>query len=167
MSASIPCPNAFEALLPRITARARRLTRDRDAAQDLAQETILRLWQKLSGDAKIDDLESYAMITMRNLATTGWRNRHATEELHEDQLSCAPAAFARLAVGDLMRAIDTLPDDQAHLLRLVASGETSPAALAKMTGVPTGTVMSRLGRARTTLRRDLDLSAAGSISGLI
>jgi len=160
-------PNHLEALMPRIFARARRLTRDRDAAQDLAQDASLKIWQKLVDDADIQDLEAYAMITLRNLATSGWRQTHASEEIREDHLSCLPEAHARLALKDLMSAINRLPDDQAQLIRLVARGETSPADLANITGIPMGTVMSRLGRARVALRVDLDLSKSSAVSELI
>ena len=48
--------------------------------------------------------------------------------------------------------ITHLPPQQARLMALVAEGETSPAVLAKQTGQPVGTVMSRLSRARAALK---------------
>jgi RNA polymerase sigma-70 factor (ECF subfamily) len=55
-------------------------------------------------------------------------------------------------VRDLDRAIASLPDDQRTVLLLVALEEMSYEQVARMLGIPLGTVISRLARARTKLR---------------
>lgn len=153
------------ALLPKLLVRARRLARSRADAEDMAQETVLRLWDLLRGPAKIEDPERYAMMMMHNLARARWRGRRVTEELTDDMLQARPLAPARMACAELQAAIERLPRDQATLMRLVMIGETSPLALAERIGVPKGTVMSRLARARATLRREMALD--GSVVELL
>ena len=157
-------PDPLTELLPKLLRRARRLTRTRDEAEDMAQETALRLWQVLA-EEEIDAPERYAMTMLRNLARQRWRNRHITEELTDDMVQAAPLAPARIACAELQAAIDRLPEDQAALMRLVMIGETSPQVLAVRVGVPKGTVMSRLGRARARLREEMALE--GSVVELL
>lgn len=143
-------------LIPMLTRRARRLARSHSAADDLVQETLLCLIQRARRGREIDDLPAYAMRTLTNQARMAWRRTADTEELEEDHATVAPEAPLRLDCADALRVIETLPRDQADLMRLVAGGESSPARLAKLTGLPQGTVMSRLSRARARLRRELE-----------
>jgi RNA polymerase sigma-70 factor (ECF subfamily) len=53
---------------------------------------------------------------------------------------------------DLLAALDHLPDDQQQIILLVSLEGVSYAEAAAITGVPVGTVMSRLSRARERLR---------------
>jgi len=155
----------LEDLLPKLLRRALRLTRTRSDAEDMVQETVLRLWQLLRQENDIDAPERYAMTMLHNLARQRWRRRQVTEELTEDMAKAAPLAPARIACAELQAAIERLPDSQAVLMRLVMMGETSPQVLADRVGVPVGTVMSRLGRARVTLRGEMALE--GSVVELL
>lgn len=154
-------------IMPRLRARARRLCRTHDEAEDLAQETALRLWQALRREEGIKAPDRYAMITLHNLARSRWRARHETEELADDMAHTAPAAPARLACVELRAAIARLPADQADLMLQVLAGESSPQALAARHGVPVGTIMSRLARARARLRVDMGLEGQASVVELL
>lgn len=156
---------AFDALMPRLRARARKLARNADDAEDMAQEVALKLWQLLAGDADIQAPDRYAMIMLHNLARHRWRGTRQTQELTEEMAVTAPLAPARLACAELRAAIASLPRDQRACMELVLAGHTSPQALAAHLGVPEGTVMSRLARARASLRRQVALE--GSVSELL
>lgn len=160
-----PDPAPMADLMPKLLRRARRLTRTRDEAEDIAQETALRFWQVLARKDTIQAPERYAMTMLHNLARQRWRERRATEELTDDMAQAAPIAHGRIACSELQSAIERLPADQAALMRLVINGETSPHVLAKRVGVPKGTVMSRLGRARAALREEIGLE--GSVMELL
>ena len=147
--------DALLTLMPKIESRARRLAATREEADDMAQETALRLLQVLQGDTEIAAPEHYAMTLLHNLARQSWRGRRPMEELTEDMMQANPEAPARLACAELQKALSALPAPQAQLIRLVMGGETSPQALAELLGLPKGTVMSRLGRARAQLRAAL------------
>ena len=155
----------FETLLPRLRKRARRLCRTAEEAEDLAQETALKLWQVLKGPTDIERPDHYAMIMLHNLARQRWRNRHETEELADDMAQTPPAAPARLACAEARAAIARLPDAQCDVMQHLLAGEISPQVIAKRTGLPLGTVMSRLARARAQLRKELDMD--GSVAELL
>lgn len=148
-------PHRLVPLIPRLTRRARKLTRSRVEAEDLVQDTLVSLCQRLRDGAEIEDLPAYAMRTMSNRARRGWRQT-ATDELNEEDALIWPDALNRLDCADTLAAIATLPAPQRRLMEQVAMGETSPRALAQSTGLPLGTVMSRLARARARLRLMLE-----------
>jgi len=154
-------------LLPRLEARARFMTRDTDLAQDLAQEVVLKLWTQTRSGCQIDDVHAYAMTALRNLVASRWRSQVVCEPLEDDSAATLPEAPARLGLAETKAAIARLPKEQADLLRRVAAGETSPAALARATGLPAGTVMSRLSRARARLRAELKLPAENATEALM
>ncbi|MDT8326980.1 MAG: RNA polymerase sigma factor [Roseovarius sp.] len=143
------------ALMPDLLRVAHRLTRNGDGAQDLCQEVLLKLWIRLDAGAEIDNLRAYAMTALRNQHRQGLRRGQIPLGAPEVVTTTLPDALDACALSEVMCAIRRLPADQERLMRLVAAGETSPADLAERTGVPPGTVMSRLARARATLRADL------------
>lgn len=156
--------DTFDALLPRLRARARRLCRTTEEAEDAAQETALRLWQAQTGAHAVENPDRYAMIVLHNLVRQRWRSRRPTEELVDDMAQIPPDAPARLACADLQRAIARLPQEQVRVMQEVLAGENSPRAIADRTGLPLGTVMSRLARARARLRDEMGLT--GSVAEL-
>lgn len=154
-------------LLRTMMKRARRLTSCPHEAADLVQDTALKLWLQGQNGVEIADQQAYAMAVMHNLARSRWRSRRAFDELQDDTVITLPDAPARIACAELTNAMARLPPDQAHLMQLVTQGETSPAELARLTGLPVGTVMSRLARARAHLRSELDLPDKNPTSALI
>ena len=70
----------------------------------------------------------------------------------------APGASAResLACAQVVAAIQRLPEGQREVLMLVGVEELSYREAAEVLGLPIGTVMSRLNRARTALRALLE-----------
>jgi RNA polymerase sigma-70 factor, ECF subfamily len=160
-------PDPLSPIWPQLRRRARRLCNSAEEAEDLLQETAMRLMQALRDGAVIEAPDRYAMITLHNLARQSWRQRRELEELTEDTLLTPPAAPARLACAELQAAIARLPADQLHLMQLVQKGESSPRVLATLTGLPVGTVMSRLARARARLRSEMDMTAETPVSDLL
>ena len=155
----------FDILMPRLRARARRLCNSAEEAEDIAQETALRLWQRLGRQGGVENPDRYAMITLHNLVRQRWRGRRVTEELAENMGQVDPDAPARLACSDLQRAIERLPQEQVCVIEQLMAGESSPKVIAERTGIPLGTVMSRLARARARLRKDMHLE--GSVVELL
>ncbi len=163
---TVTLPQELVDVLPMLTRRARRLTDNPNDAADLAQEAALKIWQRYQSGAVINDPRAYAMTTLRNVARATWRDRQDTDELAEDMASAPPDAPRVIACAELREAIDRLPDDQAELLKLVMTGETSPRVLARRIGVRAGTVMSRLARARARLRDEMGMSQTCSVTTL-
>jgi RNA polymerase sigma-70 factor (ECF subfamily) len=148
--------------IPGLRRYARSLTGDAWAADDLVQDTLeracsrWRLW--LAGT----DLRAWLFTLMHNLFVSQLRQvqRQAAQGravdmddvAHELQ---APQAAPGLGL-DLQRCLLRLPMDQRAVLLLVTVEEMSYAEVAKITGVPVGTVMSRLSRARDRMRELMD-----------
>lgn len=145
-------------LIPALTRRARKLARSRAEAEDLVQDTLLSLCQRLRDGARIDDLPAYAMRSLTNRARRGWRITQ-TQEINEADAVILPDAHLRLECAETLAAVAALPEPQRQLMELVAAGDTSPRVLALATGLPLGTVMSRLARARASLRLTLNPDA--------
>jgi RNA polymerase sigma-70 factor (ECF subfamily) len=148
--------------IPGLRRYARALTGDVWAADDLVQDTLeracsrWRLW--LAGT----DLRAWLFTLMHNLFIGQVRQGLTRAKLVptvdledvEHELR-APDTSLILAI-DLQRCLLRLPDDQRVVLLLVTMEEMSYAEVAKVTGVPVGTVMSRLSRARGRMRELLD-----------
>ncbi len=148
--------------IPGLRRYARVLTGDVWAADDLVQDTLeractrWRLWQAGT------DLRAWLFTLMHNVFISQVRQGLTRARLAptvdlEDvaQELRAPDTSTGFAI-DLQRCLLRLPDDQRAMLLLVTLEEMSYEAVAKVTGVPIGTVMSRLSRARSRLRELLD-----------
>jgi RNA polymerase sigma-70 factor (ECF subfamily) len=169
----------FLALLPDLRRTARRLSRSVEDADDLVQETLLKVWSRLAmartggGDAApVVDLRAYAFATLRNCARTRGQGVPPAgttdpEASPEDQPDRGADADAHLAAGRAIEALETLPEDQRLLLRLRAFDGLSYAEIAAETGLPMGTVTSRLSRGRRALRLALGLPHDAAVADLL
>ncbi|MFV2052630.1 RNA polymerase sigma factor [Aliiroseovarius sp. YM-037] len=156
---------ALTELMPDLARAARRLTRDRSTAEDLMQETLLRVWARMDTGTEIEDLRPYLMTTVRNLSR---RPPRVFDELEEKDTPATPAGGdRRLITQDVVRAIEMLPPAHARLLTLAARDQAQYADMAREIGVPVGTVMSRLARARHGLRKSLDLPESDAVAELL
>ncbi|MEL6643882.1 MAG: RNA polymerase sigma factor [Pseudomonadota bacterium] len=153
------------ALLPRLRRRARRYVGTEAAADDLAQEAMLRVWARLLDDPPIADLDRYLFTAMRNIAR---RRPAAGEELTEAVMPrTEPVAADRLAAAEVLDALAHLPRAQATLILEHAVDGASHAELARRHGVPLGTVLSRVARGRSELRQRLGLRRRGAVAELL
>jgi RNA polymerase sigma factor (sigma-70 family) len=141
--------------LPGLRRYARALTGDTWAADDLVQDTLERACAKWQLWLAGTDLRAWLFTLMHNLYLNQRRHIQPTSRATpiEDIQSelPAPAADADSAL-DLARCLQRLPDDQRAVLLLIVLEDMSYAQAAKVLGVPLGTVMSRLSRARARLR---------------
>ncbi|MGA8050198.1 MAG: sigma-70 family RNA polymerase sigma factor [Burkholderiales bacterium] len=147
-------PSAIVDLIPRLRRYARALVRDRAAADDLVQDTLERAWVKFHLYRDGTDLRAWLFTVMHNVHVNRVRAVRATELLDEEMPELAHRAPQgdALMVRDLDRAIVRLPDEQREVLLLVALEDMSYDEVARTLGIPIGTVMSRLSRAREKLR---------------
>lgn len=150
--------------LPRLRRYARALTGDRFAADDLVQDTLERALSRWSLLRPGSAPELWLLAIMHNLfenqRRAAWRQVDAEQALAD--LAIAPQQCDGLELADLARALYRLPEDQRSVLLLVALEELSYAEVAQVLGIPMGTVMSRLARARARLARLLEGEDAAS-----
>lgn len=147
--------------IPALRRYARALTGDAWAADDLVQDTLERACSKWRLWVAGSDLRAWLFTVMHNLFAN--QVRRATRQaqggtVNIDEVAhelVAPVADLGIAM-DLQRCLLRLPLDQREVLLLVSLEDMSYAEVAKITGVPIGTVMSRLSRARSRLQALLD-----------
>ncbi|MFA9441791.1 sigma-70 family RNA polymerase sigma factor [Uliginosibacterium sp. sgz301328] len=140
--------------IPRLRRYARALTGDLARADDLVQDTLERALSKWSL-WRPGNLRAWLLTIMHNVFVNQWRAAAPLDFPGDDAL----AEFATrgdqedtLALRDLDRALQRLSDEHREVLLLVGLESLSYDEVAKVLGVPIGTVMSRLFRARERLR---------------
>jgi RNA polymerase sigma-70 factor (ECF subfamily) len=141
-------------LIPRLRRYARALVGDRAAADDLVQDTLERAWAKLHLYRRGTDLRAWLFTVMHNVHVNKVRASRATDPLEDEMPELAQRASQgdALMVRDLDRSISRLPAEQRSVLLLVTLEDMSYDEVARTLGIPIGTVMSRLSRAREKLR---------------
>jgi len=141
-------------LIPRLRRYARALVGDRATADDLVQDTLERAWAKLHLYRRGTDLRAWLFTVMHNVHVNRMRASRATDTLEDEMPELAQRAPQgdALLVRDLDRGITRLPAEQRAVLLLVTLEEMSYEQVARTLGIPIGTVMSRLSRAREKLR---------------
>jgi RNA polymerase sigma factor (sigma-70 family) len=141
-------------LIPRLRRYARALAGDRTAADDLVQDTLERAWTKLHLYRRGTDLRAWLFTVMHNVYVNQRRTARPSTQLDDDmpELSQPARDTDTLVLRDLDAAVRRLPPDQREVLLLVALEDMSYDEAARALGIPIGTVMSRLARAREKLR---------------
>jgi RNA polymerase sigma-70 factor (ECF subfamily) len=147
----------IEQHIPRLRRYARALTGERSNADDLVQDTLERAWNKFHLWRHGSDLRAWLFTIMHNVYVNQLRVRsaHPVVALDEDDLDLPERApqSDRLEIRDLDAALSKLSPEQREVLLLVGLEELSYEQTAKALGIPIGTVMSRLSRARARLHR--------------
>ena len=170
----------FEALalplLDRLYAMALHLVREPARAEDMVQETFLRAWQNFDRftlgthfKAWIFQILTYLFLNDRRSA---YRREASVDLSQHDILETPPksepdipvvsnvvnweAVYPHLVDDAVKRALDRLSPEQRAVFLLVTLGDVSYQECAEILGVPNGTVMSRLFRARKQLQDELE-----------
>lgn len=153
---------ALVAELPHLMRYARSLTREADAANDLVQDTTARALAKLQLFQAGTNMRAWLFTVMHNLHRQNLRqsSRRASpsqlsEEI-ENRVAAVDDVTQRLALRDLDRAMAELPEEQRQVVLLIGLEDMSYQDTATILGIPVGTVMSRLARARERLRRAVE-----------
>lgn len=145
--------------MPALLRYARTLSRDAAVAEDLVQETMLRAHERRDSLRMDGPVRGWLFAVLHNLFVSGTRRARA-EAARLDRLTSIAAEFqpAEQEFAAYLRQIgtrfDALPTGQRVVLHLVAVEGLSYREAAEALGIPIGTVMSRLGRARARLRED-------------
>jgi RNA polymerase sigma-70 factor, ECF subfamily len=142
------------AYIPRLRRYARALVGERAAADDLVQDTLERALNKLHLWKRGTDLRAWLFTVMHNVHVNQVRSRREFAALERDALEVPVRATQEvtLEARDLERMLARLPVEQREVLLLVVLEDLSYDEAATALGIPIGTVMSRLSRAREKLR---------------
>ncbi len=144
----------FRHFAPRIKAYIMRCGADAALAEEVAQEAMVQVWRRAATyDPARAGAASWIFAIARNKRIDLVRRERRPEIEAEDE-ALVPAADADYDLAEnrraLGRAFDTLPADQAAILRKAFLEDKSHSSIAAETGLPLGTVKSRarLGLAR-------------------
>jgi RNA polymerase sigma-70 factor, ECF subfamily len=148
--------------LSSLRAFAMSLTRNRSAADDLVQDTVVKAWTNIDKFAAGTNMQAWLFTILRNTYYSslrkGRREVADPDGIHAQSLFVKPDHDGRLAYGDFQRAFDKLSPEHREVLTLVgASGFSCEEAAATM-GVAVGTVKSRTSRARKRLSELMGLA---------
>ena len=154
----------LEAEIPALRRYARALLRDSERGEDLLQDCLERALARRHLFLGPCHLRAWLFRIMRNLHLNNLRtSRRYPSGLSLDEAggSAVPAdQIPHLEIAETLAAFDRLPTEQREALLMVVVEGHSYRDSARLLGVPAGTVMSRIARAREQLR-DLSRVAAG------
>jgi RNA polymerase sigma factor (sigma-70 family) len=158
-------PNAAAAFVERFERRVYGLTlsilRDRDAAEDAAQETFVRAWRHAASfDPRRGSVAGWLLTIARNVSINMLPSRRVDPVDPDELLALGdldPRADrdAPLEDGPLREAVRRLPTEQRRVLVLAVFYGFTAAEMSELDGVPLGTVKSRIRAAMSKLRSEL------------
>lgn len=141
------------------------LAQDRDDAEDLVQETYLKAFRGFASFQSGTNFRAWMFQILKNtfLSARARKQRREAVMLSPDEMSELPASSddiesilsARSRLDAVQGAIDQLPIIFREVLLLCDVEEASYREIAEILSIPIGTVMSRLARARKSVRESL------------
>jgi RNA polymerase sigma-70 factor (ECF subfamily) len=144
-------------LLNPLRRYARSLTRSDSYAEDLVHDAVVRAYERQHTFQRDGNLRTWLFSIVHNLFIDEWRRKNAearqlTELAESLRGATALDQESALRLKQILERFFTLPDQQRAALHLVAVEGLSYQDAAATLGVPIGTLMSRLSRARANLR---------------
>lgn len=156
-----PIAALLEPEIPALRRYAFALVRDHEAADDLVQDCLERALSRWLLRRRDGPLRAWLFAILRNLYIDAYRRRRrrgsdvALDETNP--IAVDATQDSGLGLRDLFAALDQLPEEQKSILLLVGVEDLSYEEVARVLGMPLGTVMSRLSRARQKLRTLMDM----------
>ncbi len=150
--------HAVEEFMPAMKHYAIRLTRNGDSADELVQETILKVLNRPENTDQAENPKAYLMRTMYNQFIDQTRSAKRRPSVPIDDMEFeAPDTdqASRMTAKQIVKAMAALPRDFADILSRHAEQNQTYAEISRDLGIPIGTVMSRINRARASLRQSL------------
>ncbi len=168
MNARTPLTPADEAvfkhdivkLIPHLRAFARTLCGDAAAADDLAQDTVMKAWDARSSFQIGTNMKAWTFMILRNQFYSdkrrSWRQTQLDQDAAERTLLAIDDPASPLALDELRQAMLMLPSEQREALILVGAGGFAYEEAAEICGCAVGTVKSRVSRARKAIQSILE-----------
>jgi RNA polymerase sigma-70 factor, ECF subfamily len=141
---------------------ARRLTRDENQAEDLVQETYMQAWKSFANYERGTNCRAWLYKILFNKFEHHRRKQYTQSKYFQEadelvfELSAAKTSVPEhLTDREVISALDKLPEHYRSVVLLADVHEFDYKEVAQILDIPMGTVMSRLNRARTQLKKSL------------
>ncbi len=143
------------AIIPSLRAFARGLCGNRDVADDMAQDAMMRAWAARNSYIQGTNFRAWMFMILRNnYYTTLRKNSRMVSwdpEIAERVLVAPATQHAGIDVADVAKAMQKLPSEQREVLMLIGANGVSYEEAAEIMGCAIGTIKSRLARGRAAL----------------
>jgi RNA polymerase sigma-70 factor, ECF subfamily len=150
-------------LIPHLRAFARTLCGDAAAADDLAQDAVMKAWDARSSFQMGTNMKAWTFMILRNQFYSekrrSWRQSQLDQETAERTLVAVDDPESPVALDEMRLAMKMLPSEQREALILVGAGGFAYEEAADICGCAVGTVKSRVSRARRALQGILEVGA--------
>ena len=150
-------------LIPHLRAFARTLCGDPTAADDLAQDAMLKAWDARESFEMGTNMKAWTFMILRNQFYSekrrSWRQSQLDQEAAERTLVAVDDPEAPVALDELRQGLGMLPAEQREALILVGAGGFAYEEAAAICDCAVGTVKSRVSRARRALQGILESGA--------
>ncbi len=147
-------------LIPHLRAFARTLCGDPTAADDLAQDAMLKAWDARASFEMGTNMKAWTFMILRNQFYSekrrSWRQSQLDQEAAERTLVAVDDPEAPVALDELRQGLAMLPPEQREALILVGAGGFAYEEAAEICNCAVGTVKSRVARARKALSAALE-----------
>jgi RNA polymerase sigma-70 factor (ECF subfamily) len=136
------------------------LAQEKARAEDLVQETLLSAWRNFHQFTSGTNCKAWLFRILTNAHYKEARRSGRRSEVHVEEQEASLAAPERVSAGQVMReAFARLTSEHQEVLHLAVIEGFEVREIADLLQVPQGTVMSRLSRARASLRATLEARA--------
>ena len=143
------------ALIPHLRAFARTLCGDATAADDLAQDAMLKAWDARESFQMGTNMKAWTFMILRNQFYSdkrrAWRQTQLDQEAAERTLVAVDDPAGPVALDELRQALAMLPAEQREALILVGASGFAYKEAAAICDCAVGTIKSRVARARNAL----------------
>jgi RNA polymerase sigma-70 factor (ECF subfamily) len=147
-------------LIPQLRAFARTLCGDATAADDLAQDAMLKAWNARASFEMGTNMKAWTFMILRNQFYSekrrSWRQSQLDQETAERTLVAVDDPESPVALDELRQGLAMLPPEQREALVLVGAGGFAYEEAAAICDCAVGTVKSRVSRARRALQTVLE-----------
>jgi RNA polymerase sigma-70 factor (ECF subfamily) len=147
-------------VIPHLRAFARTLCGDAAAADDLAQDAMLKAWAARDSFELGTNIKAWTFMILRNQFYSerrrSWRQAQLDQEAAERTLVAVDNPEAPIALDELRQGLARLPAEQREALILVGAGGFAYEEAAQICDCAVGTVKSRVSRARRALQGILE-----------
>ena len=157
----------YDRYAPMLFGMLMRVLNDRQAAEEVLQDLFLQLWRNAGQfDANRGSLPAWLMVIGRNRAISRLRGRRDREVLEEEEGDFAGTFASPQNIEDeaarnqmartVSSALQQLPPEQRQAVELAYFEGMTQSEIASKTGIPLGTVKTRVRTAMQTLRQTLE-----------